>query len=198
MDRTFRLLRGSVTTVSQPLRHFDDSGRARMVDVGEKAETRRVAVAEGVLITSSDTLDRLAQGRSPKGDPLQVAQIAGIQAAKRTPDLIPLCHPLPLDAVDLVVKADAGVPGIRARATIRLSGRTGAEMEALTAVSVALLTAYDMLKAFDRGMRLADVRLVHKRGGRSGSWDEDVPTAPRSGPDTPRDEESSTDRKAKA
>ncbi|MFW6201217.1 MAG: cyclic pyranopterin monophosphate synthase MoaC [Gemmatimonadota bacterium] len=186
-----------MTTVSQPLRHLDDAGRARMVDVGDKAETRRVAVAEGVLITSSETLDRLAEGRSPKGDPLQVAQIAGIQAAKRTPELIPLCHPLPLDGIDVVVETDAGAPGIRARATIRLDGRTGAEMEALTAVSVALLTAYDMLKAVDRGMRLADVHLVHKRGGRGGTWDADVPAAPRPAPDSPAGEESSEGRNPK-
>lgn len=163
--------------MSQPLRHLDDTGRARMVDVGEKAETLRVAVAEGVLITSPDTLDALESGDAPKGDPLQVAQVAAIQAAKRTAELIPLCHPLPLTGIDVALEADRDAPGIRARATVRVEGRTGVEMEALTAVSVALLTAYDMLKALDRGMRLERVRLVHKSGGQSGNWVTDVPSS---------------------
>lgn len=165
--------------MSQPLRHMDEEGRARMVDVGEKAETRRVAVAEGVLITAPETLHALKEGRAPKGDALQVAQVAGIQAAKRTPDMIPLCHPLPLTGIEVTVEADDALPGVRARATVRVEGRTGVEMEALTAVSVALLTAYDMLKALDRGMRLDGIRVVHKSGGQSGEWDATVPSSSR-------------------
>ena len=164
--------------MSQPLRHQDASGRVRMVDVADKGETRRVAEAEGVLIMSPETLDALDEGRTPKGDPLQVAQIAGIQAAKRTPELIPLCHPLPLTGVELALETDRSLPGVRARATVRVAGRTGVEMEALTAASVALLTVYDMLKAVDRGMRLREIRLVRKSGGRSGDWVVDVPTRP--------------------
>ena len=141
-----------------------------MVDVGEKPETERVAVAEGELHMQRATFDALRAGRTPKGDPLIVAQIAGIQAAKRTSDLIPLCHPLPLTQVDVELDADANLPGIRARATARVRGRTGVEMEALTAVSVALLAAYDMLKALDRGMVIQRVRVISKEGGRSGVW----------------------------
>jgi cyclic pyranopterin phosphate synthase len=121
------------------------------------------------------TFDALRAGRLPKGDPLVVAQIAGIQAAKRTSELVPLCHPLQLDAVKLVLEPDPDLPGVRATATVEVTGRTGVEMEALTAVSVALLTAYDMLKALDRSMRLEGIRLLRKSGGRSGSfeaWDE--------------------------
>ena len=152
------------------LTHLDESGRARMVDVGGKAETERVAVAEGELVMAPATLSALRAGRTPKGDPLLVAQVAGIQGAKRTSDLIPLCHPLPLSSVDVVLEPDDALPGIRARATARVVARTGVEMEALTAVAVALLTAYDMLKAVDRGMELRGVRLVRKEGGRSGTW----------------------------
>ena len=141
-----------------------------MVDVGAKDETDRVAVATGVLRMRRGTLEALQAGRTPKGDPLTVAQIAGIQAAKRTADLIPLCHPLALSQVDVELEAAADVPGIRARATVRLRGRTGVEMEALTAVSVALLTAYDMLKAVDRDMVIEGVRVLAKEGGRSGAW----------------------------
>jgi cyclic pyranopterin phosphate synthase len=158
------------TDAETRLTHLAEDGRARMVDVGDKAETERTATAEGVLRTRRDTLDALEAGRTPKGDPLMVAQIAGIQAAKRTADLIPLCHPLALTQVDVVVETDAAIPGIRARATVRLRGRTGVEMEALTAVSVALLTAYDMLKAVDREMVIGGVRVLSKEGGRSGSW----------------------------
>lgn len=141
-----------------------------MVDVADKAETDRVAVAEGVLRMRAATLALLRNGRTPKGDPLVVAQIAGIQAAKRTADLIPLCHPVALTKVDVELTTDEAVPGVRARAVVRLRGRTGVEMEALTAVSVALLTAYDMLKAVDRDMVIEDVRVHAKEGGRSGSW----------------------------
>jgi cyclic pyranopterin monophosphate synthase len=141
-----------------------------MVDVGDKAETERAAVASGVLRMAPATFDALRAGRTPKGDPLVVAQIAGIQAAKRTAELIPLCHPLALTQVDVVLEPDAALPGVRATATARLRGRTGVEMEALTAVSVALLTAYDMLKAVDREMVIDEVRLLRKQGGRSGTW----------------------------
>lgn len=152
------------------LSHLDEAGRARMVDVGDKAETERVAVAEGELVMAPATLSALRAGRTPKGDPLLVAQVAGIQGGKRTSDLIPLCHPLPLSAVDVALEPDDALPGIRARATARVVSRTGVEMEALTAVAVALLTAYDMLKAIDRGMEIRGVRLLRKEGGRSGTW----------------------------
>jgi cyclic pyranopterin monophosphate synthase len=141
-----------------------------MVDVGAKAETERLAVAEGTLRMARSTLDAMRAGRSSKGDPLVVAQIAGIQAAKRTSDLIPLCHPLPLTQVDVELEMDDELPGVRARGVARVLGRTGVEMEALTAVSVALLTVYDMLKALDREMVVEAVRLVSKEGGQSGSW----------------------------
>jgi cyclic pyranopterin monophosphate synthase len=153
------------------LTHLAEDGRARMVDVGGKPETERVATAEGVLRMSAATHAALTEGRTPKGDPLLVAQVAGIQAAKRTSDLIPLCHPLALSQVDVELEADGALPGVRARATVRLRGRTGVEMEALTAVSVALLTTYDMLKALDRDMVIEGIRVVAKRGGRSGPWD---------------------------
>jgi cyclic pyranopterin monophosphate synthase len=153
------------------LTHQDETGRPRMVDVGEKAESERVAVAAGRLRMSPATLLALREGRTPKGDPLQVAQIAGIQAAKRTADLIPLCHPLALTQVDVTFELDDALPGVQARAVTRVRARTGVEMEALTAVSVALLTVYDMLKAVDRGMRMEEVRVLRKEGGRSGSWE---------------------------
>jgi len=162
--------RGSVQPSGPVLPHQAEDGRARMVDVSGKPETARVAVAEGVLRVSPETIVALRAGRTPKGDPLLVAQVAGIQAAKRTADLIPLCHPLPLTQVDLVMEVDESVPGVRARATARVHGRTGVEMEALTAVSVALLTAYDMLKGVDRSMIIDSVHVTRKEGGRSGSW----------------------------
>jgi cyclic pyranopterin phosphate synthase len=141
-----------------------------MVDVGSKPETERRATAEGRLRMSAEAFAILQQGRTPKGDPLVVAQIAGIQAAKRTAELIPLCHPLALTDVAVDVEPDEGLPGLRARATVRVHGRTGVEMEALTAVSVALLSAYDMLKAVDRAMCIEQVRVTAKSGGRSGDW----------------------------
>jgi cyclic pyranopterin monophosphate synthase len=152
------------------LTHQAEDGRTRMVDVGEKQETERTAVAEGRLRMAQQTFEALRAGRTPKGDPLVVAQIAGIQAAKRTADLIPLCHPLALTQVDVELEPDAALPGVRCSATARVRGRTGVEMEALTAVGVALLTAYDMLKAVDREMVIENVRLLHKEGGRSGTW----------------------------
>lgn len=156
------------------LTHQDEAGRARMVDVGEKEETRRTAVAEGVIRMAPQTLDALEQGRTPKGDPLLVAQLAGIQGAKRAADLIPLCHPLPLTSVDVDLAIDRELPGVRAVATTRVTGRTGVEMEALTAVSVALLTVYDMLKAADRNMLIQSIRLLEKSGGRSETWSADT------------------------
>lgn len=141
-----------------------------MVDVGAKDVTVREAEAIGEIVMAAATLDALGAGTTPKGDALIVAQIAGIQAAKRTGELIPLCHPLALDAIDVALHPDAELPGVRARATVRTAGRTGVEMEALTAVAVALLTIYDMLKALDRGMRIEGIRLVRKSGGRSGLW----------------------------
>ncbi|MEX1182972.1 MAG: cyclic pyranopterin monophosphate synthase MoaC [Gemmatimonadota bacterium] len=163
------------------LTHQAEDGRARMVDVGAKAETDRIAVAEGSLRMERATFDAMVAGRTSKGDPLVVAQIAGIQAAKRTSDLIPLCHALPLTQIDVELEADASLPGIRVRATTRVKGRTGVEMEALTAVSVALLTAYDMLKALDREMVVEHVRVLSKAGGRSGSWNASQVTPDNSG-----------------
>ena len=151
------------------LTHLDEEGRPRMVDVTDKNVTDRTAVAEGVLLTRPETVDLIrAGGGGPKGDPTFTASLAGIQAAKRTSELIPLCHPLALTSVDVDVRVDDSLPGLRATATVRVSGRTGVEMEALTAVAMALLTAYDMLKAVDNRMRIENVRLLRKTGGRSG------------------------------
>ena len=150
------------------LTHLDAAGRARMVDVGGKAETQRVAVALGRIRMNTATLAALRDGTTPKGDVLAVARIAGIMAAKRTAELIPLCHPLALDAVS--VEFAFVEDGVEARATASLTGRTGVEMEALTAVSVALLTVYDMAKAIDKAMVIDGVRLIEKRGGKSGDW----------------------------
>jgi cyclic pyranopterin phosphate synthase len=150
--------------------HLDARGRPRMVHVGEKAPTQRLATAEGAIRMSADTLAVIVEGRTAKGNVLTIAQLAGIMGAKRTADLIPLCHPLPLSSVDVEVEADPSLPGLRVTATARVEARTGVEMEALTAVSCALLTAYDMCKARDRGMVIEGVRLLRKEGGRSGSW----------------------------
>jgi cyclic pyranopterin phosphate synthase len=150
------------------LTHADADGRVRMVDVSGKADTRRVAVARGFVRAGAEALDLAARGATAKGDPLQTARIAGIMAAKRTADLIPLCHPLALSSVQVDVEVVAD--GIALRATVATTGPTGVEMEALTAVSVAALTVYDMLKAVDRGMRIEHVELVEKDGGRSGHW----------------------------
>jgi cyclic pyranopterin monophosphate synthase len=166
---------------SSGLTHLAEDGRARMVDVGAKQETERVAVAEGVLRMAAATFQALQDGRTPKGDPLLVAQVAGIQAGKRTSDLIPLCHPLPLTQLDVQLEPDAALPGVRARATVRVRGRTGVEMEALTAVTVALLTAYDMLKALDRTMCVEQVQVLRKSGGRS-DWDAEPPAAEEADP----------------
>jgi cyclic pyranopterin phosphate synthase len=150
------------------LTHLDEHGKARMVDVGGKAETQRLAVAEGRIAMSPAALEAIRDGNVPKGDVLAAARIAGIMAAKKTAELIPLCHPLALDAVhvDFVLEAD----GVRVTTSASLTGRTGVEMEAMTAVSVALLTIYDMAKAIDKGMVISGVRLIEKRGGKSGHW----------------------------
>ena len=150
------------------LTHLDEHGRARMVDVGGKAETRRVAVASGRVVMSSQALTAISSGDAPKGDVLAAARIAGIMAAKKTAELIPLCHPLALDSVTLDFAFEESA--IRATATASLTGKTGVEMEALTAVSVALLTIYDMAKALDKGMVIGEICLIEKRGGKSGEW----------------------------
>ncbi|MDH3270237.1 MAG: cyclic pyranopterin monophosphate synthase MoaC [Gemmatimonadota bacterium] len=152
------------------LTHLDEEGRPRMVDVTEKDRTRRTAVAEGRIVMEAETLSAIVEGRTSKGDPIQVAELAGIMAGKRTGDLIPLCHVLPGASVAVRLAADATLPGITARAEATYRGRTGVEMEALTAVSVALLTVYDMAKAIDRGMRIEGIRLLEKAGGASGDW----------------------------
>lgn len=153
------------------LTHLGAAGEAHMVDVGDKAETLRVAIAEGVVVMQPQTLAIVRAGDAKKGDVLGTARIAGIMAAKRAHELIPLCHPLLLSKVAVDLSLDEALPGVRVRAEVRLTGKTGVEMEALTAVSVACLTVYDMVKAVDRGMRIEDIRLVHKSGGKSGTFD---------------------------
>jgi cyclic pyranopterin monophosphate synthase len=155
--------------------HFDASGRAHMVDVAEKAETHRVAVASGRVVMQPVTLHRILQGTAAKGDVLGIARIAAIQGAKRTSDLIPLCHPIALTRVSVEFEIHEPSNAVVCTATAETVGRTGVEMEALTAVSVGLLTIYDMCKALDRGMRLEAIRLLEKKGGKSGHW-----TAPES------------------
>ncbi len=150
--------------------HFDDAGQAHMVNVGEKSVTQRTAVAEGQIRMQPETLRMIQEGGHKKGDVLSVARIAGIMASKKTSDLIPLCHPLMLTYVGIDLTPMANPVGILCRATVRTEGQTGVEMEALTAVQVALLTVYDMCKAVDRGMVLTDIGLVMKSGGRSGHW----------------------------
>jgi cyclic pyranopterin phosphate synthase len=152
------------------LSHLDEAGRARMVDVGDKPVTERTAEAEGAVRMSSEAFQLVAASAVEKGDVLAVAEVAGTMAAKRTGDLIPLCHPLALAHVAVEASLDAGLPGVRVRATATARGRTGVEMEALTAVAVACLTVYDMAKALDRGMVVEDVRLVAKTGGTHGDW----------------------------
>lgn len=153
------------------LSHLDSAGQAHMVDVGSKAETDRVAIAEGLVLMAPETLAIVRAGDAKKGDVLGTARLAGIMAAKKTHELIPLCHPLLISkvAVDLVL--DESLPGVRVTAEVRMRGQTGVEMEALTAVSVACLTVYDMVKAVDRGMRIEGVKLRHKSGGRSGTYE---------------------------
>jgi cyclic pyranopterin phosphate synthase len=152
------------------LTHVDAEGRARMVDVGEKPETARTASAEGFITMTVETLDAIEQNALSKGDALAAARIAGIMAAKKTAELIPLCHPIALTDVGVDLEADRSLPGLRVTAWASARGRTGVEMEALAAVTVALLTIYDMAKALDRGMEISGVRVTEKRGGRSGDW----------------------------
>jgi len=153
------------------LTHFDAEGKAVMVDVSDKATSERIAVAKGSIAMAPETLALIRQGGVKKGDVLSVARLAGIMGAKRTPDLIPLCHPLQLTSVTVDLAPDAAADAIEITATCKLSGKTGVEMEALTAVAVAALTVYDMCKAVDRGMRICDIRLVHKSGGKSGTYE---------------------------
>jgi cyclic pyranopterin phosphate synthase len=152
------------------LTHIDAKGEARMVDVSGKATTERTAVAEGCVVMSKATLDLIVSGTAKKGDVLATARIAGIMAAKRTSELIPLCHPLALSKVTLDISPEAKLPGCRVRATVKVTGPTGVEMEALTAVSVACLTIYDMIKAVERGGRIEGIHLVEKIGGKSGHY----------------------------
>jgi len=152
------------------LTHFDRGGRAHMVDVGAKAQTRRVALASGRIVMAKSTLRRLAEGRAAKGDVLGVARIAALQAAKRTPELIPLAHPIAITRAAVEFTLRPRDSSVAIAATVECRGQTGVEMEALTAAAVGLLTVYDMLKAVDRGMQLTDLRLEEKRGGRSGRW----------------------------
>jgi cyclic pyranopterin monophosphate synthase len=157
-------------TRSRTLTHLGKSGEARMVDVSAKAATERVAVAEGRVVMSRATLDLVLAGNAKKGDVLGTARVAGIMAAKRTHELIPLCHPLALSKVAVDIEPDDKLPGLIVRATAKVTGPTGVEMEALTAVSVACLTIYDMVKAVERGMRIEGVRLLEKSGGKSGHY----------------------------
>jgi len=152
------------------LTHFDEAGRAHMVDVGGKDETERTATAAGSVTLSADTVALIRDGGVKKGDVLSVARLAGIMGAKRTPDLIPLCHPLALTSVKVDLTLDEATSAVRIEATCKLKGKTGVEMEALTAVSVAALTVYDMVKAVDKSMVIGDIRLLHKAGGKSGEY----------------------------
>src|SRR6201996_7707965 len=158
------------TETEAALTHIDASGEARMVDVSAKAATERTAVAEGRVVMSEATLQLILSGNAKKGDVLGTARIAGIMAAKRTADLIPLCHPLALSKVTLEIEPDAKLPGCVVRAAVKVTGPTGVEMEALTAVSVACLTIYDMIKAVERGVRIEGIHLVEKKGGKSGHY----------------------------
>lgn len=150
------------------LSHLDANGNARMVDLSEKSDTVRTAIARGEIQMKPETLALIRAGAIKKGDVLTVAQIAGIQAAKRTSELIPLCHPLPLSHIEVALELDDALPGVIITATTRVTGKTGVEMEALTAVSVAALTVYDMAKAVEKTMRIQNIRLIEKHGGRSG------------------------------
>jgi len=153
-----------------PLTHFDAQGSAHMVDVSDKAVTDRIAVAEAWIRMTQETFDIITEGRAKKGDVIGVARLAGIMGAKRTSDLIPLCHPLPITKVSLDLDPDADLPGLRITATVKTTGQTGVEMEALTAASTAALTVYDMAKAVDKGMEIGGLRVVLKDGGKSGRY----------------------------
>lgn len=153
------------------LTHFDAQGQAHMVDVSNKEVTDRIATAKGAVIMMPETLTMITEGRAKKGDVLAVARLAGIMGCKKTADLIPLCHPLPITKVALELTPDESLPGVQIEATVKTSGQTGVEMEALTAVAIAQLTLYDMVKAVDKGMRLTDTRLVFKDGGKTGKYE---------------------------
>jgi cyclic pyranopterin phosphate synthase len=156
--------------VAPKLTHLGARGEARMVDVSAKAATERVAVAEGRVTMRAETLDLVLTGNAKKGDVLGAARIAGIMAAKKTHELIPLCHPLAVSKVEIDIEPDRALPGLTVRATVKATGQTGVEMEALTAVSVACLTVYDMVKSVERGMRIEGIRVLEKRGGKSGTY----------------------------
>ena len=156
--------------MARKLSHLGERGEARMVDVSAKPSTEREAVAEGHVVMATKTLDLVLAGNNKKGDVLSAARIAGIMAAKRTHQLIPLCHPLPVTKIAVEIQPDHKLPGLVVRATVKVTGQTGVEMEALTAVSVACLTIYDMVKAIERGMRIEGIRLIEKRGGKSGRY----------------------------
>lgn len=158
--------------VKKKLTHFDGKGNAVMVDVSAKASTSREAVAKGSVYMEAATLKLITSRKVKKGDVLAVAQLAGIQAAKRTPDIIPLCHPIPLSSVKVELACDTKAKAVRITATVKMTGQTGVEMEALTAVSAAALTVYDMCKSADRAMRISDIRLVKKSGGKSGAFEQ--------------------------
>jgi cyclic pyranopterin phosphate synthase len=156
--------------VPTPLTHIDQRGEARMVDVTEKGATERIAIAEGRVLMRKETLDIVLAGNAMKGDVLGAARLAGIMAAKRTHGLIPLCHPLPLSKVEIDINPEHSLPGFLVQSTVKVTAKTGVEMEALTAVSIACLTIYDMVKAVERGIRIEGIRLLHKSGGKSGEW----------------------------
>lgn len=156
--------------VPTPLTHIDQRGEARMVDVTEKGATERIAIAEGRVLMRKETLDIVLEGNAMKGDVLGAARLAGIMAAKRTHGLIPLCHPLPLSKVEIDINPEHSLPGFLVQSTVKVTAKTGVEMEALTAVSIACLTIYDMVKAVERGIRIEGIRLLHKSGGKSGEW----------------------------
>ncbi|MFV1531064.1 MULTISPECIES: cyclic pyranopterin monophosphate synthase MoaC [unclassified Phaeobacter] len=153
------------------LTHFDGKGDAHMVDVSDKAVTARIATAEGHISMARETFDIISEGRAKKGDVLSVARLAGIMGAKKTPDLIPLCHPLPVTKVAVELSLDPDLPGVRVEATVKTTGQTGVEMEALTAVSTAALTVYDMAKAVDKAMQIGGIRITLKDGGKSGRYE---------------------------
>ncbi|MGF9567275.1 cyclic pyranopterin monophosphate synthase MoaC [Neorhizobium sp. JUb45] len=164
-----------MTESDRKLTHIDAAGEAHMVDVGDKAETTRIATAEGFVRMLPETLALIREGNAKKGDVIGTARLAGIMAAKKTSDLIPLCHPLMLTKVSVEIEEDDALPGLRVTATAKLSGKTGVEMEALTAVSVACLTIYDMAKAADKGMEIGGIKLLTKSGGKSGDWQREAP-----------------------
>ena len=160
----------ALAQAATPLTHIDQRGQARMVDVTEKGASERIAVAEGRVIMRKETLDLVLEGNALKGDVLGAARLAGIMAAKRTHGLIPLCHPLPLSKIEIEINPEHSLPGFLVQATVKVTAKTGVEMEALTAVSISCLTIYDMVKAVERGIHIEGIRLLLKSGGKSGEW----------------------------